>query len=308
MPPRPGCRARSPAAPSRCGCCPTSPGTSPRGSPPPPRSPTMCPHSTAWPPMRPTSTRSRARRCTAASSTDCTTTTGERAGRTSGGGRRRLGHGRQGRRRGGRRGGLGRRGGDGGAVDPVRRRRRPRHPNRGPAAHRAALRGRRALPPAAPCAGAGRVRGALAAAGSRDRGGAQRRGQDPARARAAARPDRPGRGRGDGVRAAAGDGRALRPGAVCAAFVVVTWLVVKRLSGFGRGGWGLFLCVAVFAGIYALVLAVGRAERLDLAVVLRSDQSAIGGYYVAKAGDAGYPLTPSPPGGGGHNGVRGRPP
>jgi hypothetical protein len=89
--------------------------------------------------------------------------------------------------------------------------------------------------------------------------------------------------------------------AVCAAFVVVTWLVVKRLSGFGRGGWGLFLCVAVFAGIYALVLAVGRPERLDLAVVLRSDQSAIGGYYVAKASDAVYLLTLSQPGGASNN-------
>lgn len=89
--------------------------------------------------------------------------------------------------------------------------------------------------------------------------------------------------------------------AICAAFVVVTWLVVKRLSGFGRGGWGLFLCVAVFAGIYALVLALGRPERLDLAVVLRTDRSAIGGYYVAKAGDAVYLLTLSQPGGASNN-------
>jgi uncharacterized membrane protein YhaH (DUF805 family) len=88
---------------------------------------------------------------------------------------------------------------------------------------------------------------------------------------------------------------------ICAAFVLVTWLVVRRLSGFGRGGWGLFVCVAAFAGVYALVLAFGRPERLDLAVVLRTDQSAIGGYYVAKAGDAVYLLTLSQPGGASNN-------
>jgi len=88
---------------------------------------------------------------------------------------------------------------------------------------------------------------------------------------------------------------------ICVAFVVVTVLVVRRLSGFGRAGWGLFVCVAVFAGAYALATALGKPERFDLAVVLRTDHSAIGGFYIAKASDAVYLLTLAQPGGASDN-------
>lgn len=77
------------------------------------------------------------------------------------------------------------------------------------------------------------------------------------------------------------------------AAAIAAYSAIQRASGFTQAGLILFTAVGICAGVVATAYEIGRPARLDLAVVLRSDGSAIGGFYVAKTDNAVYMVTPT---------------
>ncbi len=77
----------------------------------------------------------------------------------------------------------------------------------------------------------------------------------------------------------------------------VIYFAVKKANGFTQAGLILFVGVAVCAGVVAAAYELGRPPTLDIASVVRSDGSGVGGFYVAKSDSNVYLITPTRAGG-----------
>jgi hypothetical protein len=85
--------------------------------------------------------------------------------------------------------------------------------------------------------------------------------------------------------------------AITGAFALLTYLWVQKAEGFAQAGVIIFVTMALGSGGLAFTYELTHPPRLDLAVVVRTDGIALGGYYFAKANDAVYLVTAGQPGG-----------
>jgi hypothetical protein len=86
---------------------------------------------------------------------------------------------------------------------------------------------------------------------------------------------------------------------------LVIYLVVVRTEGFGHVAAALFVATALFGGLVGIARQYGEPVTLDIAVALRKDGSAIGGFFIGRSSESMYLLTTAQPGGKANNVVTG---
>jgi hypothetical protein len=90
---------------------------------------------------------------------------------------------------------------------------------------------------------------------------------------------------------------------------LLSYVVIRRSDGFEVAAVTLFVAVALFGALLGLGVARGADfVKQDIAVVIRTDDTAVGGFYLTRDSDAVYLITATRPGGVGDYVVRGSKP